>query len=110
MIFNGHTENYIDSLDEDLFNDIQVMYADGMLGNKAIFDAIAPLTAGIFNYIRTPTSKAFSASEIFPHITEYMVNPDFQPSAQEVASNGLLAFISQASGFNIGRFKNGANV
>jgi hypothetical protein len=40
MVFNGHTEEYVESIDEDLFAEIQVMYADSMLGNKAIFDAL----------------------------------------------------------------------
>ena len=47
MVFNGHTRQYIDTIDEELFTEIQVMYADGLLGNKGIFDALTPVTTGI---------------------------------------------------------------
>ena len=105
MVFNGHREDYVDSLDEELFADIQVMYADGMLGNKAIFDALTPVTTALFNYMRPSGASAYRSSQIFPWINEYSENPDQVPT--DTVSQSLLAFISQAPGFSMERFKNG---
>ncbi|NDB58382.1 hypothetical protein EB001_08040 [bacterium] len=104
MIFNGHTEQYINSLDEDLFAEIQVMYADGMLGNKAIYDSIAPLTAVVFNYMRSKNSPAYKPDQIFPWINEYSIDPDEDINS---VNDSLLTFLSQAPNFSMERFKNG---
>ena len=106
MVFNGHTTQYIDSIDEELFGEIQVMYADGMLGNKAIFDALAPITTALFNYIRPEHSAPYKVEQIFPWINEYSKNPDHEPSPEEQVSSSLLAYIAQAKGFKKDRFKN----
>jgi hypothetical protein len=106
MIFNGHTEEYINSLDEELFGEIQVMYADGMLGNKGIFDSITPLTTACFNYMRGANTPVFKANDLFPWINEYSLNPDDVPTIQEKSNSDLLGFISQAPQFNLKKFKN----
>lgn len=107
MVFNGHTEQYIESLDEELFTEIQVMYSDGLLGNKGIFDAITPVTTAIFNYLRNAGSPAFKPTEIFPWVHEYTVDPAFDIDPETAVSNGLIGWASQAKGFNMGLFKNG---
>jgi hypothetical protein len=104
MVFNGHTTEYIDGLDEELFGDIQIMYADGMFGNKAIFDALAPITTALFNYIRPQNAPSYKVEQIFPWINEYLVNPDFEPTPQEQVSSNLLGYMAQAKGFKKERF------
>ena len=106
MVFNGHTEQYVDSLDEELFTEIQVMYTDGLLGNKGIFEALTPVTAAVFNYMRNPGTPAIKVNEVFPWVIEYSTNPDNDTSPAQAASNGLLGFASQAKGFAINRFAN----
>ncbi len=81
------------------------MYADGMLGNRAVFDAIAPLTAGVFNYIRPQGAPAYKTEQLFPWINQYWQNPDTEPTQDEQVSNALMAYISQAKGFSVERFK-----
>ncbi|MGI9162840.1 MAG: hypothetical protein ACR2JI_07985 [Mycobacterium sp.] len=81
------------------------MYADGMLGNKAIFDGLAPLTTAIFNYMRPESAPAYKQTAIFPWINEYSINPDFEPTNEEQVNNALLTFVSQAKGFSKERFK-----
>lgn len=103
MIFNGHTEQYINSLDEELFADIQVMYADGMLGNKSIYNALTPITTALFNYMRSQNQRAFKSSDIFPWIDEYSINPEIEDNG---VSNSLLLFMTQAPNFKMDRFKN----
>ena len=107
MVFNGHTQEYIDTIDEELFTEIQVMYADGILGNKGIFDAVGPLTAAVFNYFRPQGAPAFRVEQIFPWVHEYSVNPDTEPSPAQKVSDSLLLFMSQAQGFDMARFQNG---
>jgi len=68
MVFNGHTEQYVESLDEELFTEIQVMYTDGLLGNKGIFEALTPVTTAVFNYMRNPKSPAIRVTDVFPWI------------------------------------------
>jgi hypothetical protein len=103
-VFNGHTTEYIDGLDEELFGDIQIMYAEGMLGNKAIFDALAPITTALFNYIRPQNAPAYKVEQIFPWINEYLINPDYEPSPEQQVSSNLLGYMAQAKGFNKERF------
>lgn len=105
MVFNGHTEEYIDSLDEELFTDIQVMYSDGLLGNKGIFEALTPITTAAFNYMRSAGAAAFKPEQIFPWVTEYSTNPDNDATP----SDGLFGFMTQAKEFRMERFKNAGN-
>lgn len=107
MVFNGHTQEYIDSIDEELFAEIQVMYADGMLGNKGIFDALVPVTTAVFNYMRPQNAAAYRSDQIFPCINEYANNPDYEPTPSEIASSNLMAYVTQAPGFKVGRFNHG---
>ena len=102
MIFNGHTEQYINSLDEELFADIQVMYADGLLGNRAIYNALTPITTALYNYMRAPNTRAYKSSEIFPWIESYSINPDIEDNS---VNNSLLLFMTQAPNFKMDRFK-----
>ena len=105
MVFNGHTEQYIESLDEELFTEIQVMYADGLLGNKGIFDALTPITTAVYNYFRSAQSPTIQAADIFPWVQEYSINPDTVPTKEEQTNNALLTFMSQAQGFKPELFK-----
>jgi len=107
MVFNGHTEQYVESLDEELFTEIQVMYADGLLGNRGIFDALTPVTAAMFNYLRAENSPAIKSSEIFPCVHEYTVDPSNDVDPNVAASNGLMGWMTQAKGFRMDRFQNG---
>jgi Golgi nucleoside diphosphatase len=107
LIFNGHTVESIEEIDEETFNDICVMYGDGVLGGKATYNAIAPLTTAVFNYIRQPTTPAYTADSIFPWINEYDKNPEFEPTEQEKVNNALITYITSAPQFSLKRFKDG---
>jgi hypothetical protein len=105
MIFNGHTESSVDEVSEEIFTEITVMYADGMLGNRGRFDAIAPLTAGVFNYMRADGQPAYKQAQMFPWINQYFENPDHEVSTKQEINDSLLNFMTQAQGFDIARFK-----
>lgn len=106
MIFNGHTAQSINEIDEETFTEIIVMWADGILGNRGTFEAMAPITTAVFNFMRNPSTAAFTTDKIFPWVREYIINPDLEPTAQEKTSQALLAYMSAAPGFSMERFKN----
>jgi hypothetical protein len=106
MVFNGHTEQYVETIDEELFTEIQVMYADGLLGNKGVYDALAPITAAVFNYFRADNAASIKSEEIFPWIHEYGVDPSNDVDPETAVSNSLIGWMSQAKGFKMERFAN----
>ena len=106
MVFNGHTIESVDNIDEETFTEICVMYADKVLGTRAVFEAITPLTTAIYNYIRNPNTTAFRSDQIFPWVVEYDNNPDLENNMDEV-NDKLILFMTQAPKFKIERFKNG---
>lgn len=107
MLFNGHTCESVDQIDEETFAGICVMYGDGLLGGKGIFDAIAPLTAAIFNYLREKGAPAYKATEIFPWVSEYDKNPDLDIPDADKINNALITFMTSAPGFNMGVINGG---
>jgi len=100
MLFNGHTKEYIDSLDENTMNDIVVMYSDGALGNYGIIKILGALTTGIFNYIRSPNTSAYDLKSILGSNYAYMYR-----DVESNPSDALLTFMTQAQGFSMDKFK-----
>lgn len=100
LIFNGHTQDTINALDEATMHEIMVMYADGALGNKSVSVGLGTLTAGVFNYLRASNSKTYSLKDILGVTYQYYYN---EPEVS--ASDSLLLFMSQAQGFSIDKFK-----
>jgi hypothetical protein len=100
MIFNGHTPDNLDQIDEETMAEIIVMYGDGLLGGRGVFDAILPLTQGVFNYMSAPGTPAIKPTQIFPWVIEYDQNPDLE---DDLGQTGLLAFLTQAPGFSMER-------
>jgi hypothetical protein len=100
MVFNGHTIQNIDALDEATMNEIIVMYADGLLGNKSLLVTQGMLTAGVFNYIRSNNSSPYTLKSILGNAYGYIFSDN-----DENPSDTLLTFMTQAPGFNINKFK-----
>lgn len=102
MLFNGHTQQSIDAIDEITMNQITVMYADGMIGNQSILSVLGALTAGVFNYTRAPNSQPYSLKSILGASYAYIY-----PEQEMKPSDSLLTFMTQAQGFNMAKFKKG---
>lgn len=100
MVFNGHTIQDIDALDEATMNEIMVMYADGALGNKSAIVGLGTLTAGIFNYLRSSNSPSYKLKDILGNVYQY-----YYDEPEVSASDSLLVFMSQAQGFSLDKFK-----
>ena len=100
MVFNGHKIEDIDNLDEDLMNCISVMYADGIIGNRAVLSTMGALVAGVFNYMRPPHSPAYDFKKVLGATYGYIF-----PEVKAEASDSLLMFMTQAQGCSMDRFK-----
>lgn len=103
MIFNGHTLESLDQIDEETFSEICVMYSDGVLGGKGVFDALTPLTTAVFNYMRPQHGPEYKSTQIFPWVIEYEQNPDLD---EDKAQSGLMAFMTSAPGFSMEMIRN----
>lgn len=104
MIFNGHTLETIEELDDVTLVNIQTMYADGLLGNYGILTQIASLTNGVFNYMRTANSPPYKLANILGSAYDYIYPPLTEEQQKAAVNDSLLAFMSQANGFDKTKF------
>lgn len=100
MVFNGHTIQDIDALDEATMNEITVMYADGLVGNRGLLSMQGTLVAGVFNYLRASGSQPYTLKSVLGSAYEY-----FYGIEKADPSQSLLMFMSQAPNFKMDRFK-----
>ena len=100
MIFNGHTIQDIDALDEATMHELMVMYADGLIGNKSLIVGLGTLTNGVFNYMRPPNSPPYALKSILGNVYSY-----FYPDQDLSPSESLLTYMSQSPGFKMDKFK-----
>jgi hypothetical protein len=104
MIFNGHTLETIEELDDVTLANIQTMYADGMIGNYGILTQIASLTNGVFNYMRPANSPPYKLANILGSAYDYIYPPLTEEQQKAAVNDSLLAFMSQANGFDKTKF------
>ena len=100
MVFNGHTIQDIDALDEATMNEITVMYADGLVGNRSLLTMQGTLIAGVFNYLRASNSQPYTLKSVLGSAYEY-----FYGIEKADPSQSLLMFMSQAPNFKMDRFQ-----
>lgn len=100
MIFNGHTLDTIAELDDVTMANIQTMYADGLIGNYGLLTQLATLTNGVFNYMRSASQPAYKLANILGNAYDYIYPPLPPEYQKEAVNNSLLAFMSQAQGFD----------
>jgi hypothetical protein len=79
---------------------IQTMYADGMVGNCGVLTQLATLTNGVFNYMRTSNSAPYKLANILGSAYDYIYPPLSEDEVKANANNSLLAFMTQAQGFD----------
>lgn len=100
MLFNGHTQESINNLDENTMNEIVVMYGEGLLGNNQVLTLLGTLIAGVFNYIRPQGTQPYNLKGILGNAYNYIYR---EP---EISVNDkLLLFMTQAQGFSMDKFK-----
>ena len=68
---------------------VETMFADGMIGNKAILIALSCLTTGNLNSKLKQGSQSYKMKDILPSTHEYIV-PPLTPEEQEAQKNRQL--------------------
>lgn len=105
MIFNGHTHDSIAALDDVTMLQIQTMYADGVIGNHKLIETLGNLVAGVFSYMRPSGAPPYKLANIISSAYDYLYPPLSEQEKKEQANTSLLAFMTQAPGFNESLFK-----
>ena len=77
---------------------IEIMFADGMIGNKAVLLALSSLTTGNLNAKIQKTAKPFRMEDILPSTHDYIVPPLTEEQKREQVNNSLLSFIAMKPG------------
>jgi hypothetical protein len=104
MVFNGHTLDSISEIDDVTMASIQTMYADGLVGNYGILIQLATLTNGVFNYMRPANLPAYKLANILGNAYDYIYPPLSEEQKKAAVNDSLLAFMSQANGFDKTKF------
>ena len=91
-------------MDDVMMAQLQTMYADGLLGNRAIIELLGTLTNGVFNYMRADKSPPYKLVNILGSAYDYIFPPMTEEQKRQQANEQLLTFMSQAPGFSIDKF------
>lgn len=81
-----------DSIDEETFNDICIMYNDGVIGNTGLLEVLGSLTAGQFNKMLPKHATPYTLQTIIPSAYEYLYPPLSEQDKKKLVSQKLLAF------------------
>lgn len=75
---------------------IEIMFNDGLIGNKSILLALSALTTGNLNAKLKQNSNPYKMEDILPLTHEYIVPPLTEEEKSAQAMNSLLAFVKTA--------------
>lgn len=84
MLFNGHTAESLKQITDEQFYEIAILFADGQLGAKTVFDALEPITSAVWNYMAMG-KKRYTADDFYP------VQRLYFPKAKPDVSQQLIA-------------------
>jgi len=85
-----------DSIDEERFTDICIMYADGLIGNRGMMEVLGSLTGAIYNYMRSENQAAFKLQDIIPKTYDYLYPPLTKEQKAEQANEALRNYMKSA--------------
>jgi hypothetical protein len=77
------------------------MWADGMIGNGGVIEALGNLTAGVYNYMRAPNTPAYKTKDIIKLQYDYLHPPQNKTNA----SDTLLSVLTSAPGFSMNKVR-----
>jgi len=82
-----------DAMSETDYELVMVALNDGLVGNKALLNVMGSLTAGVFNYIRNPSAKAYELADLLGVMHSYIYRPLSDEEQQNAVSQNLLSFM-----------------
>lgn len=75
---------------------IEIMFSDGIIGNKAVLLALSTLTTGNLNAKLKQGVPPFLMSQVLPSTHEYIIPPLTEEQQAEQVNNSLKAFMASA--------------
>lgn len=81
-----------DTVDEETFTDICIMYNDGMIGNIGILQTLGMHAAGHFNTVLQKGAAPYRLQDIIPTQYEYLYPPLSEEEKAAQVSKNLMAF------------------
>jgi len=90
MTAHGADPNLVD---EETFNDICIMYSDGMIGNYGILQILGTHTAGHFNMVLPKGKQPYKLKDIIPSQYEYLYPPRTEQDKSKSLNDALLNFL-----------------
>ena len=83
-----------DAMSETDYELVMVALNDGLVGNKSLLNVMGSLTAGVFNYIRNPSARAYELSDILGVMHNYIYLPLSEEERQNAVNEGLISFMA----------------
>lgn len=87
-----------DTVDEDTFTDICVMYHCGLIGNMGLLEVLGSLTAGQFNKVLPKGKPPYKLQDIIPQAYEFLYPPLSEQDKKQQVNSSLLAFMTSQQG------------
>jgi hypothetical protein len=75
---------------------IEIMFSDGIIGNKATLLALSMLTTGNLNSKLKPNTQPFTMTHVLPSAHEYIIPPLSDEEQKEQANKNLMAFMASS--------------
>jgi hypothetical protein len=85
-----------DSIDEERFTDICIMYVDGLIGNRGMMEVLGSLTGAIYNYMRSENQAAFKLQDIIPKTYNYLYPPLTEQQKADQVNEALQNYMKAA--------------
>lgn len=80
------------TVDEETFNEICIMFNDGVIGNLGLIQVLGSHAAGHFNSLLPKNSPPYKLQDIIPNQYEYLYPPLSEEAKKEQVSKNLIAF------------------
>lgn len=87
-----------DTVDEETFGDICIMYNDGTIGNLGILQVLGALTAGQFNKVLPKGGTPYKLQDIIPQAYDYLYPPLSEQDKIALANQRLMQFVQSQKG------------
>lgn len=78
--------------------DIEIMFNDGMIGNKAILLALSTLTTGNINSKLKQGSTPYKMKDVLPSVHEYIIPPISDEQKEAEKNRHLFGFMALSPG------------
>ena len=85
------------TVDEETFGDICVMYHDGLIGNLGVIQVLGALTAGQFNKVLPKGATPYKLQSIIPSVYDYLYPPLTEQDKKAQVTQSLIAFAKARS-------------